>query len=60
MAEPVRLLSVPSTISARVKPAAVAVPAAALAAGAVVGLRDPRWALLAAAVVFGWSLIGSA
>lgn len=32
----------------------------ALIAGTAVGLRDPKWALLAAAVVFGWSQIGGA
>jgi hypothetical protein len=32
----------------------------ALFAGAGAGLRDPQWALVAAAIVFGWSQIGGA
>lgn len=32
----------------------------ALLAGVAIGIRDPRWALLAAAVIYGWSQIGGA
>ena len=32
--------------------------AASVAAGAALALVEPRWALLAPAVVFGWSQIG--
>jgi hypothetical protein len=45
---------------ARVRSAAIAVTGGALVAGAVAGLRDPHWALLAAAVVFGWSQLSGA
>ena len=45
---------------ARVRLTALAVPTVAFFAGAAAGVRDPRWALLAAAVVFGWSQLAGA
>lgn len=47
-------------IRRRVTRATGAVTVTALLAGVAVGIRDPRWALLAAAVIYGWSQIGGA
>ena len=58
-AEPVRL-SPTRAIAARIKPAALAVPALAFVAGTAAGLQDLHWALPAAAVVFGWSQLTGA
>jgi hypothetical protein len=43
-----------------VRRVAIAVPATALVLGALAGLRDPGLALLAAAVIFGWSQLAGA
>lgn len=44
----------------RFRQISVIVMSTAILAGVAAGLRDPRWALLAAAVIFGWSQIGGA
>jgi hypothetical protein len=43
-----------------VRRAAVAVPAVASVVGVIAGAREPRLALLAAAVIFGWSQLAGA
>ena len=58
-AEPIGL-SPTRAVAARIKPAALAVPALAFVAGTAVGLQDLHWALPAAAVVFGWSQLTGA
>ena len=50
----------PDAMRATVRTAAVAVTAGVFAAGAVAGIRDLGWALVAAAVVFGWSQLSGA
>jgi hypothetical protein len=59
-AESIPMASPPEAIRARVRIASIGVVCVALLAGAVVGIRDPQWALLAAAVIFGWSQIAGA
>lgn len=44
---------------ARVRQATFIVTGTAFLTGIVASTRDPRWALLFAAVVLGWSKIGS-
>lgn len=44
----------------RVRTAAIAVPILVLAAGAALGIRQPAYVLVAAAVVFGWSQLAGA
>jgi hypothetical protein len=44
----------------RVRTAALAVPVLVLAAGAALGIRQPAYVLVAAAVVFGWSQLAGA
>lgn len=44
----------------RVRAAAIAVPVLVLVAGAALGIRQPAYVLVAAAVVFGWSQLAGA
>jgi hypothetical protein len=54
------MTSPPEAVRARVRTAAIAVTGIALVAGAIAGIRDPHWTLLAVAVIFGWSQISGA
>lgn len=59
-AELIPTTSPPEAIRARVRIASIGVSSVAVVAGASIGIRDPQWALLAAAVIFGWSQMAGA
>ena len=50
----------PSLLERRVRTVMLGVPSVLLLVGLTVGIRDPRWTLLATAVVFGWSQLTGA
>jgi hypothetical protein len=55
-----RAVAPTSGILRRVRTAGIAVPVLVLAAGAALGIRQPTYVLVAAAVVFGWSQLAGA